>query len=95
VQAEGRDEQYGTYLTVDRGRIIEIKDIYGNHYEGGHTGKRVNLPGEHVRFFFPLEYRRTKKNWRIITHPYRPPAPGTLLDDIPLVSKSGHKQTPN
>jgi len=66
-RAEGREE-YGTYLTVERSRRIEIKDIYGYHYEGGHTGKGVNLPGKHVRFF-PLEYRRTKKNRRIITDP--------------------------
>jgi hypothetical protein len=48
-RAEGREEQYGTYLAVDRGCSIEIKDIYGYHYKGDHTGKGVNLPDEHVR----------------------------------------------
>lgn len=48
-RAEGRGEQYGKYLAVDRGRSIEIIDIYGYHREGDHTGKGVNLPDEHVR----------------------------------------------
>jgi hypothetical protein len=89
-RAGRRTRGIGTYLTVDRGRGIEIEDIYGDHYEGGHTGEGVNLPGEHVGFF-PLEYRRTKKSMRISTDPYRPPVSETLLDDIPLVAKSGHK----
>ena len=58
-RAEGRKEHYSTYLTVDRRSSIEIKEIYGYHYEGGHTGKGVDLPSERVRVF-PLEYCRIK-----------------------------------
>ena len=76
-------------MTIDRGSSIEIKNIYGYHYEGGHTGKAVNLLGELVRFF-PAGISKNQKNNRI-TDPYRPPVSATVLDDIPLVAKSGHK----
>jgi hypothetical protein len=87
---DARNNIYCTYLTVDRGRSIEIEDIYGHHYEGDHTGKGVDLPGEHIRNF-PTGISQNKKNRRIITDPYRPPASEALLDDIPFVAKSGHK----